>query len=361
MQRGLKREDGAPRGGHRVQLDAIRAIAVILVMIQHFDPGSTEWLELGSVGVRVFFVISGFLITGILLRARDEAQRNGESRGRVLRNFYARRFLRIFPAYYLVILATWLLGVKQMRQSVEWHLSYLSNVYFFRLGTGNYYVTHLWSLAVEEQFYLVWPLLMLFLPRRFLVPTIVTAILIGPLFRLMIILGGGNGWQASVLTPACLDTLGIGALMAALRMGGGQQFRRRLPAILGVAGLVIFLADAVGGHFSHSALWAVPFGFSIALWGAWVVVRAYEGFGGMAGRILRFGPLVYLGVISYGIYLIHNFVPWMVNHALGFSAQHEMPMPYRPMVMFAVSVGLASASWFLVERPINSLKRFFPY
>ncbi len=125
--------------------------------------------------------------------------------------------------------------------------------------------------------------------------------------------------------------------------------------------MAMFLADAVGGHFKHSDMWAVPFGFSIALWGAWVVVRAYEGFGGVAGRILRFGPLVYLGVISYGIYLIHNFVPWMVNHALGFSAQHEMPMPYRPMVMFAVSVGLASASWFLVERPINSLKRFFPY
>src|SRR5208337_4189358 len=157
-------------------LDGIRALAVIAVMIQHFDPGTVRWIKLGHVGVRVFFVLSGFLITGILLQARQSAEIDGLSKWRVLRNFYARRFLRIFPIYYLVILVTWVAGIAEMRESVGWNLSYLSNFYFYQRGTGNYSVTHLWSLAVEEQFYLLWPLLILFLPRKWLAGAIVSAI-----------------------------------------------------------------------------------------------------------------------------------------------------------------------------------------
>ncbi len=346
---------------HRIQLDSIRALAVILVMIQHFDPGTIHWVELGFAGVRVFFVLSGFLITGILLRARQTAEIDRISKWRVLRNFYARRFLRIFPVYYLVILLTWLAGIGPMRESVGWHLSYLSNIYFYRRGDGNFSVTHLWSLAVEEQFYLLWPLLILFLPRKWLVGAIVSAICIGPLFRTAIVLLGGNAWQASVLMPACLDALGMGALVAILSFLGRDKLKRGLLNASLALGAILYLGSAVAGHFSHAAAWTVPYGVSVALWSAWLIDGAYSGIGGTMGRILSFRPAVYLGTISYGVYLIHNFVPVEVNRVFGFSPAHEMPMPIRPIIMFLVTVLLASLSWYGFERPINALKRFFPY
>ncbi|MGA2441154.1 MAG: acyltransferase [Tepidisphaeraceae bacterium] len=347
--------------GHRIQLDAIRALAVIAVMIQHFDPGTIQWIKLGALGVRVFFVLSGFLITGILLQARQSAEMDERSKWRVLGNFYGRRFLRIFPVYYLVILVTWLAGIGAMRQSVGWNLSYLSNFYFYHRGTGNYSVTHLWSLAVEEQFYLIWPLVILFLPRKWLGGAMVTAICIAPVFRAVIVAMGGNDWKASVLTPACMDMLGMGGLVAYLNFIGRHKLKRRLLNVGLVVGLVGYLACVVADRYTTGAETAVPFGLAIALWSAWLIDGAYTGFGGTMGRILSFKPAVYLGTISYGVYLMHNFVPVLVNHVSGHSTAHEIPFPLRPAIMFAVTVVLASGSWYAFERPINGLKRLFPY
>jgi peptidoglycan/LPS O-acetylase OafA/YrhL len=351
----------ARQDGHRIQLDAIRALAVLAVMVQHFDPGTLRWIELGAVGVRVFFVLSGFLITGILLQARQSAEIEERSKWRVLGIFYGRRFLRIFPVYYLVILLTWLAGVGAMRQTVGWNLSYLSNFYFYHRATGNYSVTHLWSLAVEEQFYLLWPLLILFLPRKWLAGAIVSAICIGPIFRAAIVLIGGNDWQASVLMPACLDMLGMGGLVAYLNFKGRYKLKRRLLNAGLFVGLGAYLAIVVADHYTTGAAPAVPYGLSIALWSAWLIDGAYTGFRGTLGKILSFRPAVYLGTISYGVYLMHNFIPILVNHVSGFSTAHEIPFPLRPVIMFSVTVLLASVSWYGFERPINGFKRFFPY
>jgi len=347
--------------GHRIQLDGIRALAVIGVMIQHFDPGTIRWIKLGALGVRVFFVLSGFLITGILLQARQSAEIDARSKWRVLGNFYGRRFLRIFPIYYLVILLTWLAGIGAMRESVGWNLSYLSNVFFYHRATGSYSVTHLWSLAVEEQFYLFWPLVILFLPRKWLGGAIVSAICIAPIFRAVIVLIGGNDWQASVLTPACLDMLGMGGLVAYLNFIGRYKLKRRLLNVGLVVGLVSYFAIVVADRYTTGAETAVVFGLAIALWSAWLIDGAYSGFGGVIGRILSFKPAVYLGTISYGVYLMHNFIPVLVNHVSGHSTAHEIPFPLRPVIMFSVTVLLASLSWYGFERPINGLKRFFPY
>jgi len=348
-------------GAHRIQLDGIRALAVAAVLAQHFDPGLGQWIDVGAVGVRVFFVLSGFLITGILLGARTSAEIDGSSKWHVLRNFYARRFLRIFPIYYLVILLAWIVNIHSMRQSVGWHLAYLSNIYFFHRGIGNYSVTHFWTLAVEEQFYLVWPLLILFLPRKWLLGAVISAICIGPLFRAAVVIGGGNNVQTIMLMPECLDTLGMGALLATLNFLGMQRIKRKFLGAALVIGAASYLALAVITHFQNVPVWNIPFGLAVALWGAWLIDSAYAGFGGKFGKILSVKPAVYLGTISYGIYLIHNFIPVLVNRTLGYTSEHEMPMPIRSIVMVLVTVALASVSWFGFERPINSLKRFFPY
>jgi peptidoglycan/LPS O-acetylase OafA/YrhL len=211
-------DDGidAPRSRHAYmpQLDGLRALAVSGVVVSHFIPESSRYLNAGGMGVRLFFVLSGFLITGILLEARASVDDGERTVGTQLRRFYLRRFLRLFPALALVIVCAWIAGVPEMRRSALWHASYLSNVYFARLGHFDGSVSHLWTLAVEEQFYLFWPLLLFLVPRRLLGATVVAMTLVGPTYRLLAALSGANPIAVSVLPFACFDTLGLGAMLA---------------------------------------------------------------------------------------------------------------------------------------------------
>jgi peptidoglycan/LPS O-acetylase OafA/YrhL len=114
--------------GHRPQLDALRCFAVVAVLVTHFWQPSYEGLlgaiNPGFLGVRLFFVLSGFLITGILLRCRDESERGEHSRLLVVRRFYARRFLRIFPIYYLIVFVALLINIPSARQAWPWLVTY---------------------------------------------------------------------------------------------------------------------------------------------------------------------------------------------------------------------------------------------
>ena len=120
-----------------------------------------------ELAVETFFVISGFLITGILL---DNRLQNSQSQ--ILKQFYIRRFLRIFPLHYLVLLLGLVVNADSLRESWCWQVFYLSNIYFYLNGWHGYF-SHFWSLAVEEQFYLFWPLLIICLARRFQMPAII--------------------------------------------------------------------------------------------------------------------------------------------------------------------------------------------
>jgi peptidoglycan/LPS O-acetylase OafA/YrhL len=346
---------------HRVQLDAIRAIAVLMVLFQHYFPETENWLEVGTIGVRVFFVLSGFLITGILLRGRRDAEGEGNPQGRVLRNFYVRRFLRIFPLYYAVLLATELLRFPPVRASFWWHAGYLSNFFLFRVGGAFDSVTHLWSLSVEEQFYLVWPWLILYLPRRWIMPTVLSAISIAPLFRAAILFSGRNAWQASILAPACLDTLGLGALLAILSQPEYRAIKNWALRTSFWIGIPLFLVTAIGGFFFPSDWWALSLGFSIGLWSMTLIDRAYTGFNGKIGAVLSFRPLTYLGLISYGIYIIHMFVGGIARRTLMAIGFHTPSETARAICMTLFTIVLASASWKFFEKPINRLKKRFPY
>ena len=189
------------------ELDGLRALAVLLVIWDH-----TTRIDLGIGGyhgVLLFFVISGFLITGILLGVRGKA-----AGVKILRAFVIRRFLRIFPSYYLVFLFAFLLGIEGARTSTGWHLAYLSNWYFIFKGGFGGPLSHLWSLSVEEQFYLLWPWFALFLPSRFLGWAIVVMLLSGPFSRLLITAASVNDPAVYIATPAVLDALGLGCLLA---------------------------------------------------------------------------------------------------------------------------------------------------
>jgi peptidoglycan/LPS O-acetylase OafA/YrhL len=174
--------------GYMPQLDGLRAIAVIAVLLHHFI--DTEYLPLflsqipfGYLGVRLFFVLSGFLITGILLRERLAIESGHVTISIAFRQFYIRRFLRIFPLYYLVIAITLAFGLEE---ATEYWLSlstYTFNIEISLQGWYPSYFAHFWSLSVEEQYYVFWPWLILVVRRKFLVPATVLLVAFAPIFR----------------------------------------------------------------------------------------------------------------------------------------------------------------------------------
>ncbi|MCA9796198.1 MAG: acyltransferase, partial [Candidatus Eremiobacteraeota bacterium] len=161
------------------QLDGLRALAVAFVLWHHLSRGlwTTAWLAWGWFGVRLFFVLSGFLITRILVRERERVLAEEITRKEALVNFYARRSLRIFPVYYTYVLIDTIIRMVVFHQdcpALGWYLVYVQN---FGFAAGLPAVNlHLWTLAVEEQFYWFWPLVVLFLPARHLKRAIVAMI-----------------------------------------------------------------------------------------------------------------------------------------------------------------------------------------
>lgn len=349
-----------------VQLDALRAIAVAGVMLHHFW-FATQELALGSRGVRLFFVLSGFLITGILLNARRRVETGAQSRLFALRQFYLRRTLRIFPVFYLTLAVTWLLGVAEVRDGLFWHMGYLSNYYFATLAQWPGTTSHLWSLAVEEQFYLFWPALMLCLPRRWLLPTILGMILLGPLFRLWAVMADLNWVARFTVTAASFDSLGLGALLAYAtqsRQAAVGGWRRSLAAAGLYLALPVNIALLIFDWPAGWRLWEITFGDTLwALFCVWLVSKAKQGFGGGVGALLEARPVVYLGKISYGVYVYHLFMLALVPALLSMAAL-GLPEPQSLasfVLLSASSVLVASLSWFCFEKPINNLKRFVSY
>lgn len=349
--------------GYMPQLDGLRAFAVIAVMFQHFY-GSRVGLNgpLGEWGVQLFFVLSGFLITGILLSCRQS--QTSHARSFQLRQFYIRRALRILPLFYLVILVAAAINIRPLREHLLWHLTYTSNILIALRGDWIGPASHLWSLAVEEQFYLVWPWLMLWLPTKYLRPAILIAIAAAPIYKITGYMAGLNTTALFVLTISCLDALGIGALLAFYRWQKPEFFddltRDERTSWFGLGAFFCALLSCV---FWQSHFYVQIAGTLCAtLFFAWLIHRAAVGFKGATGVLLSWKPLLYLGQISYGLYIFHKFLSIIVPHL--FNAL-RLPYPTEPVpqavLLIAINIALASCSWYCFEKPINNLKKRFDY
>jgi peptidoglycan/LPS O-acetylase OafA/YrhL len=363
----------APQGlaetrGYRPQLDALRAFAVVGVLITHFwQPGELPWIfrrvDFGFLGVRLFFVLSGFLITRILLEGRDGVEERGQGRFSFIRQFYARRFLRIFPIYYLIVALALIVNLPPAREIWPWLVTYTSNFYSAFTGQSVRYFGHFWTLAVEEQFYLVWPWAVLYVARRRLPLIIALAIGVAIIYRDQIVRPLYGEW--GTLPFASLDTLGAGALLAMFlhRSEGRERRYRTLQRIVLPVGLIGYLAlNAVTyRHESHRILFALH-ETAYAMFCCWLIASADRGIRGVAGRMLSLKPLVYVGRISYGIYAYHFFIPWVLARAFG-QVGRTLPDPGASRFVLAsiATVAVAGVSWHLFEGPINRLKARFPY
>jgi len=336
-------------------LDALRACAVLAVAWCHWAPNHQYGIPFGF-GVDLFFVLSGYLITSILLDIR-----HARDRGHGLAIFYARRALRIFPAYYMTMAVAAIFGVTIVRDTWKWDVTYLSNVLTFLQSRWPDAISHWWSLAVEEQFYLLWPCIIVFAPRRLLLPLLAVAIASAPIFRGWLAARGHPVEFTNLLIPGSLDCLGAGSLLAFA--GSAPRpvtiARARLwifaSLILGATATIVVWRDVI-------ALEVTAQTFATALF-VEMISRAAAGLKGSAATVLLAEPVVYLGRISYGFYLIHNFAPSILRTAcvpFGISVL-EIPPAVRLLLMFGISTGLASLSWHFMEEPINDLKRQLPY
>jgi peptidoglycan/LPS O-acetylase OafA/YrhL len=359
--------DVGQRSEHMPALDGLRALAVLGVLVTHFLPAGHPLLGVapwGFLGVRLFFVLSGFLITSILLGCRELTDA-GQPVPVTLGRFYMRRTLRIFPLFYASILVLSIAGIGFVRETWPWHATYLSNVAYIVKGEGLGHSTHFWTLAVEEQFYLVWPWLVLLLPRRAMLPAFLGCLLSAPLFRLVASAVPGVPYLARYVLPfGCLDSLAGGALLALLHQRGPVLQRRylvRLALLCGIAGVTVRSTlgiDTVVG----SAVDTVYFQFAMAGLFVWLIDALVRDSSPVATAVLSVAPLVYVGRISYAIYVVHHFVPetlTIVLRSLGTSLGGSLWMQFT--LWTALSIAIASASWYGLEQPFNRLKRRFPY
>lgn len=333
-----------------VQLDSFRFMAVFLVMFGHWIDlpilKEFNWF-LASCGVNLFFVLSGFLITGILLKNKGKPN--------VLRQFYARRFLRIFPLYYLVVFIAGLFGLIWTKSEFLLLVSYTSNIESAFSGSSYGPFSHVWSLAVEEQFYILFPFVVLFTANRRLPFVFLSMTIIAVASRLSGFLFVDHvDWFAYIFTPTCFDCFAIGATLAYLRMYKPNLLQRILqPSELFIFVLSLCITLYIGSYAPGSDwIRIVSTRLLFSIFAFWLIGKAsYSQF----PKILENRILVYLGRITYGLYVYHYFMPYIFERMFGVKGIALAP------VYLLSTIAIASLSWFLFEKPVNSLKRFFDY
>jgi peptidoglycan/LPS O-acetylase OafA/YrhL len=336
------------------ELQGLRGIAVLAVILYHCHPRlEGTWIGYASLwgwaGVNLFFVLSGFLITSILLESRPKPH--------YFRNFYGRRALRIWPVYVLVLAvvylnAPWFVGsnITAAVRAAPWlaYIFLVQNLFHLALPPA---IGPTWSLAIEEQYYFLWAPTVRFLKRPWMLAlTLAAAITASPLLRL-----ANLRWMTPTHTLIHLDGIAWGSLLA---LGlHTLQINRRTWLLLGLAGLVVGLSAAgtiAGGTaFLDSAL-AVGFA------GAMLAAIASTGARNPLNAALRRGPLAFYGRISYGLYMIHILV-FIYFGWFDLRMDRAGPAGNLAVVVFrlAASTAAATALWYGFESQILKLKRYF--
>lgn len=359
-----------------IQLDGLRFIAVALVLWDHWMAERNP-LPFGALGVNLFFVLSGFLITRILLSSKDKNHYKEGGLSDYMRKFYIRRTLRIFPIYYLSLFVLWLLGDPSVRGKMLWQLLYASNMYIALKKTWLGVTDHFWSLAVEEQFYIFFPLLIFFIPRRYIIPFFSVLIVFSVLLRTYFLAIGQPWYVSYVSMPTALDAFGFGALMAYAQLYHRDLFQKvysnrvYLWGSLAALSVVFYLsaqATTAGATKDQNLYINVWERFFASIFFMFLIGGAIIGYRGWFKWFLENPVSNYLGKISYGLYVYHNFVynyyhspptspvVRLLNKLQQLIPNFENMHPLRVLILFMITTVVATLSWYLIEKPINSLK-----
>ncbi len=347
-----------PKYAHLPALDGLRALAVLLVVMHHWEIGAGFAIDRGLLGVRLFFVLSGFLISGILLNHNPTNTRDVLPFAKA---FYLRRALRIVPVFYCTLAVLCAVDAPGVRAELAWHALYASN---FLVAKYNQWVglpSHFWSLAVEEQFYLLWPWVLLLTPRRWLPAVLALCIASSAAWRSIGVHFGLRKFALLYLLPGCIDSLAVGAVFALLhqhpRNDNRLQIIRWSSLALGLLTLAVasIVTAGVGATpLSHSVAGLKGTAYALVLGS---IVSACAMPSGAAVRLLSVAPLTYLGRISYAVYVVHPLL-WV-------ALAHHWPTltsrPARWLVASLATLALCELSRRVLENPINGLKRWFEY
>ena len=320
-------------------LDGVRAIAALMVMSYHFCQYTKmrgPW-ALGQTGVDLFFVLSGFLITSILLVAPEKDWRE-------VRTFYIRRTLRIFPLYYGFLIVMALSGTV----ASFWFWIYLQNIPL-KLAMPVVGPDHFWSLAVEEQFYLVWPFLVFFLPRHWLTRTLWAIVAMALVFRILIECYHSQFYPFVMFSR--FDGLAAGALLATYyRRGVLQRHPRRLLLLIIVSAVAIWFQWWKFAAHGYPLNEAVKFSLATSLYAAFV---GYIIVGGstLTNRLLSAPPLRFIGRVSYGLYVYH-----LVVFSFMLSPNRHLSLGLQFIGCFGGTFLVAVLSWYGYESWFIRLK-----
>ena len=340
-------------------LDGVRTLAVLMVVIHHWVVGNSILHYGGAMGVGLFFVLSGFLITNILLRQQAHFQSiNWRGKLDILRVFYIRRTLRIFPIYYLYVSVLVIFGIGASREIWPWLFGYAYNfLLFFTNNWHSGYVEHLWSLAIEEQYYLVWPALLLACPPRYNWLLVITFIALAMVCKAVLYLDAPAS-QFSKFPVCQFDGFGIGSAIA-LVWRAGQRIRWAWFWFAAFWGLSFFMKWNVVHFHGKSFLGQVLPLYYIGC--GMLIYLAAKGINGPLATFFNNSAVIFLGKISYGIYLYHLFVPDLVTVVFRFFQIPKPPVVGLWLIYSGVTFCICLLSWFGIEQPINRWKDRFKY
>jgi peptidoglycan/LPS O-acetylase OafA/YrhL len=381
-------ENAGPRPnlhGHLPVLDGVRGLAILMVLLLHFVSNTipTNQIEraivfvtgYGAYGVDLFFILSGFLITGILYDGRNQRH--------YFRNFFMRRFLRIFPLYYGVLALLFIVvpliplfqgtTLDYLLERQAWAWLYAVNFHVAMHGEWSLsYINHFWSLAVEEHFYLFWPLVILLLARR---PRLLVAVSLGlslgaMMGRLIASLMGFSWWITGVFTPLRLDGLALGGFLAltARQPGGLERMAQALPRVVTVIGGPLAATVVWGRLVSRQGLGLVGevrpamILMLLACLLIWAVIAPERS---AISRFFRCRPMVFLGTYSYGLYVYHHFISYYLSsnrtelELARWLGSHGAAVALQATLGALASLAVAYLSYELFEKRFLRLKRLF--
>ncbi len=373
---------GLPQG-HMPVLDGVRGLAVAMVLVFHFVGAMTPTngveriivrvTNYGSFGVELFFVLSGFLITGILY--------NSCNKPHYFRNFYGRRALRIFPVYYGVLAFVFfvaplipLLRGPTLNYLVErqwWAWLYGVNIYIAKTGDWSFsYIEHFWSLSIEEHFYLVWPLVVFLTARKpkTLIALCLSIALCAVLGRAIGLLAGLSYWTTYVFTLFRLDGLALGAFLAvtARQPGGLGRLAGALPAVLAIAGALLAATYLFDPAWTRAPVVTTIRSASIQVLLACLLVSALTATErSPLKRFLCSRTMAALGAYSYGLYVYHHFFSYyFIANRTEFElarliGSHGLAVALQAIAGLAASLVIAYLSYELFEKRFLKLKRVF--